>query len=381
MAIHIYCPKCYTSNGLDSELCSSCKTPFGKDRRYRVAVTIKGRRFTRVVDNLTIARELERTASSDLVREEFDITHHKAKKKMPTLGELWEKYLPWAKDHKKSWKDDEWYFKKHLEPRFSNKTLDGITSFDLEKLKGELKKAVTERGTPYAAQTIKHILVIVRRLYNLARKWGIYDGPNPVSSVKMPRIDNQVTEFLTDEELSMLLETLNNWPYDDSAAFIKFALFSGFRRGEIFKMQWSHVDFERGMVTLPDPKGKKTATVPICQEALDILQKLRRTYDFCFPGKEGKQRTDFKGPWQRIRKAAGLPGNFRFHGLRHHFASTLVSNGVDLAVVRELMTHKEMSTTLRYANLRPDAVKAVAQKVGQLLQPKKEGRAVVGLVK
>lgn len=376
MAIHLYCPKCYTSNSLDSKECSNCKAPFGRDRRYRVAVTIKGRRFTRVVDNLTIAREVERTAASDLVREEFDVTHHKAKKKPMTMGELWEKYLPWAKENKKSWRDDQWYYNRHLEPRFASKPLDGITTFDLEKLKGELKKAVTYRGKPYAAQTIKHILVIVRRLFNLARKWGLYDGENPASKVQMPHVDNQVTEYMTDEELSRLLTVLDNWPFDDSAAFVKFALFTGFRRGELFKLQWDHVDFERGMLTLPDPKGKKTQIVPINEQALAVLRGLTVSSEFVFPGKNGGRRTDFKGPWLRIRKAAELPENYRFHGIRHHFASTLVSNGVELAVVGKLLSHKQAQTTMRYAHLQPGALKSAAIRAGELLQPKTTSKVV-----
>src|SRR5208283_4694990 len=97
---------------------------------------------------------------------------------------------------------------------------------------------------------------------------------------------------------------------------------------------------------------------------------------FVFPGKSDpdgnrKQRTDFKGPWKRIRKAAGLPEDFRFHGLRHHFASTLVSNGVDLGIVRELLTHKHVGTTERYAHFAPAAMKEAANKAGELLTAKR----------
>ncbi|WP_449244636.1 tyrosine-type recombinase/integrase [Desulfobacca acetoxidans] len=64
------------------------------------------------------------------------------------------------------------------------------------------------------------------------------------------------------------------------------------------------------------------------------------TSSYVFPGKDGKQRTNFNGPWSIIRKAAGLPENFRFHGLRHHFASTLVSAGYDFLFVQKLLTHE-----------------------------------------
>ena len=380
MAIHLFCQKCFTSNSLDSKKCSNCQSPFGRDRKYRVQLAVKGRRTSRVVDNLTIARELEVSIKAAMLRQEFDVKVHKVQEKPLTLDDVWGKYLPWAKEHKKTWRDDDYHYRKHIQPRFGNKALESITPFDLEKMKSELRKAVNAHGKPFAAASIKHHLILVRRLFNLAVKWNLYQGPNPIKSVEMPKVDNQVTEYLTDEELSRLMAVLDNWPFDDSAAFVKFALFTGFRRGELFKMQWDHVDFERGMITLPDPKGKKTVTVPVCQEALDVLTGLHRSSEFVFPGKGGGQRSDFKGPWLRIRKAAGLPPTFRFHGVRHHFASTLVSNGVDLAVVGKLLSHKQAQTTMRYAHLQPGALKTAAVKAGELLQPKRKAD-VLELVK
>jgi len=380
MAIHLFCQKCFTSNSLDSKKCSNCQSPFGRDRKYRVQLAVKGRRTSRVVDNLTIARELEVSIKAAMLRQEFDVKVHKVQEKPLTLDDVWEKYLPWSKQHKKTWRDDDYHYRKHIQPRFGNKALESITPFDLEKMKSELRKAVNAHGKPFAAASIKHHLILVRRLFNLAVKWNLYQGPNPIKSVEMPKVDNQVTEYLTDEELSRLMAVLDNWPFDDSAAFVKFALFTGFRRGELFKMRWDHIDTERGMITLPDPKGKKTVTVPVCQEALDVLTTLSRSSDFVFPGKNGGQRTDFKGPWLRIRKAAELPENYRFHGIRHHFASTLVSNGVDLAVVGKLLSHKQAQTTMRYAHLQPGALKTAAVKAGELLQPKRKA-VVLELIK
>jgi integrase len=376
MSIQVFCPKCKTSSALTAKVCGKCQKPFDRTRKYRVQVSVKGQRQTRVVDNLTIARELESSIKADMVREEFDVTHHQAKKKPVTLNDVWEKYLPFAKENKKTWRDDDYHYRKHIEPRFGEKALESISAFDLEKMKSELKKATSQNGRPFAPASIKHHLILVRRLFNLAVKWELYQGPNPVKGVQMPHVDNQVTEYMSDEELSRLLEVLDNWPFDDSAHFIKFALFSGFRRGELFKLRWSDVDFDHGMITPPEPKGKKTVTVPVSQQALDVLRGLNRTSEYCFPGKNGQQRTDFKGPWLKIRKAAELPENYRFHGIRHHFASTLISNGVDLAVVGKLLSHKQAQTTMRYAHLQPGALQAAAVKSGELLQPKRKADVI-----
>lgn len=371
MAIHIYCTGCYTSNGLDAKSCSNCGAAFGRDKKYRVCVSVKGKRVTRVVDNLTIARQTEAAIKGDMVRGEYEINRNG--KEAPTLGEVWGKYLPWAKEHKKSWRDDAWYYAKHLEPRFGKKSMNTISPIDIERMKKELR----ENG--YAPATIKHQIAILRRLFNLARKWNLYEGKNPVESVEMPKIDNQITEFLKDDEVDRLLKVLEVWPYEESSALIKFALFSGFRKGEILRLAWEDVNFEQGMITLRDPKGGKTQTIPISTQALDVLKGLRKSSPHVFPGQEGKQKATFRKPWDKIRKAAGLPDNFRFHGLRHHFASTLVSNGVDLIVVQALLCHKDSKTTARYAHLAPGAIRDAALKSGDLLTPKGEAGKVINL--
>jgi integrase len=339
----------------------------------------------------------------DLIRDEFEIADHRAQK-ATTLADVWDKYLPWAKEHKKTWHDDEYHYNKHLEPRFGSKALEDISPFDIERMKSDLNNGIElkelpkhrkPRGKPYSPATIKHMLVLLNRLYNVARKWDLYDGKNPVSQVQKPKLNNQVTEFLSDEDLAKLLNVLDTWPCSESAAFVKFALYTGLRRGELFKLQWRDIDFEREMITLRDPKGGKTETIPLSKKALEAIVGFRPDVEelndhenssqggeqadndkddwgqkYVFPGKDGKRRIEFKFPWLRIREAAGLPANFRFHGLRHNFASHLVSNGVDLYTVGKLLTHKNTSTTQRYAHLSDQTVRQAVLKSGELLTPK-----------
>ena len=376
MAIQLYCRECKAYVKPSSKKCPKCQVTFPREgRKYRVDVTVKGKRVTRFVDNLTLAREVEGVIRGEIVRGEFDISHHRVKK-IVTMHDVWEKYLPFAKEHKGTWRDDDYHYRAHIQPRFGDKALEAITPLEVERMKQELRKGKNRHGKPFAAASIKHHLVLLRRLFNVAIKWNMFEGPNPVSKVSMPRVDNQKTEFLSDEEAERLLTVLDSWPCRESAAFVKFAMFSGLRRGEILKLQWDNVDFGRGMVTLVSPKGGKTTTIPLSEEALDVLRELDARTAHVFPGKSGGERYDFKGPWQRIKKAAELPKDFRFHGLRHHFASTLVSNGVDLAIVRELLTHKDMGTTQRYAHLAPTAVKRAAMESGKLLKGSKTNHPI-----
>ncbi len=311
MAIQLYCQVCKTYAPVAAKKCPKCDAAFPREgRKYRVDVTVKGKRTTRFCDNLTIAREVEGTIRSDLVREEFDITRHKVKKTL-TLDDVWKKYLPWAKEHKKSWKDDELYYGKHIEPCFGKKALDAITHLDIERMK---------------------------------------------------------TEFLTEEEFQRLIDTIDSWPYCSSACLFKFSLFTGVRQGELRKLTWDAVDFEHSLITLKDPKSGKTETVAISAEALDVLMELNVVSEYVFPNPDGgmKGRSAVIDTWRSMKKHAKLSADFRFHGLRHNFASWLVSNGVDLATVQKLMTHKHASTTQRYAHVMPGAVKDAAAKAGKL---------------
>jgi len=101
-----------------------------------------------VVDNLTIAREVEVAVKGDLVRDEYDIADHKVVE-VVTLDSFFEKhFLPWAKEHKRMWRNDRYLYDSHLKPRFGNKPLDQITGFDVDKMKLAMKKAENKQGRP-----------------------------------------------------------------------------------------------------------------------------------------------------------------------------------------------------------------------------------------
>ncbi|MGA2935725.1 MAG: site-specific integrase [Syntrophobacteraceae bacterium] len=384
MAIQIYCDECRTSNKLDAKKCRKCGAAFGREKTFRIDVSLKGKRITRQAPNLTLAREIESNLKTELLREEFDITAHKTKKAI-TLADVWTKYLPWAQENKKTWKDDEWNYNRHLRPRFGTKPLESISALDIERMKLELKKAVNKNGKPFTPATIKHQIVLLRRLFNLAAKWRLYNGPNPVASVELPKLDNMKTEYLSDDEIERLRNVLDSWPCQCTASLIKFALLTGLRRGELFRLEWMDVDFEHRLITLRAPKGGKTMTIPVSKEAAGVLSEMDRLSKeavgdlpdmdrlsvYVFPNTDGTTRKSIRDPWESIKTKAKLPADFRFHGLRHSWASRMVSSGIDLAVIQTLMTHKHASTTERYAHLMPNALKRAADASAEIMTPKR----------
>lgn len=377
MAIYLRCQKCSSDMSITSKKCEKCGSAIPKrNKKYKVMVYIKKtkKRFVKMVDNLQIARDVESTIKAKITKGEFDIFQDE----VMTLDEVWIRYLPWAQQNKKTWADDEQNYRKHLQPEFGEMKLDEVSPFHIEAFIIKMKKRKTPRNTLYTPATIKHQLVLLTRLYSVAEKWGLYRGDNPCRKVKKPKLNNEVTEFLSDDELQRLLDVLAHWPNRMSASFVLFCLFTGLRRGELFKLRWSDVDMTRGTMTLKDPKGKIDQTLPLSEGAIDVLRNIPKEFEtpWIFYGKRGEQRTDFKGPWGRIKKAADLPESFRFHGLRHHFASTLVSNGVDLYTVQKLLCHKDASTTMRYAHLADQTLRDAVSLSDSLLAPKNTNNVV-----
>ena len=237
--------------------------------------------------------------------------------------------------------------------------LDGISPEAIENLIHEMKEGNNAKNKHYAPATIKRQLALLSKLYSIAYKWNLYDKGNPCKKVEQLTINNEITEHLNDDELSRLLIVLDEWENKMSSSFILFLLYTGLRRGELFKLKWSDIDFERQTILLREPKGKKNITLPLSDKAIDVLKNVPKEFktEWVFYGKNGGQRTDFKKPWLRIRKKAQIPEKFRLHGLRHHFASSLVNAGVDLYTVQKLLTHKDASTTQRYASLSDKTLK------------------------
>lgn len=146
------------------------------------------------------------------------------------------------------------------------------------------------------------------------------------------------------------------------------AINTGMRRGEIFGLEWQHVDLANGYLTIiaSNSKSGQGRHIPLNNEAKITLSNwLADTDDsgFVFKGSNSKPLTDIKRTWNTLLTEAKID-NFRFHDLRHHFASKLVMAGVDLNTVRELMGHSDLKMTLRYAHLAPEHKAAAVNLIG-----------------
>jgi integrase len=277
-----------------------------------------------------------------------------------TVGRLWQEYVH-DKPATHSWRQDRYRYENYLKATFGAKEPKQISQIDVHRLRLNL-------GKHLKPQTVKHILVLLQRIVLLGVKRGLCQGLS--FQIEMPKVNNLKTEDLSPEQLSALIEAINEDHDTLAANFMKMVLVTGMRRGELFKLQWDDIDFDRGFIHLRDPKGGKDQTIPLNQPARELLANHPRGDSaFVFPGRGGKQRTDISWPVNRIKARAGLPKDFRpLHGLRHTYASMLASSGqVDLYTLQKLLTHKSAAMTQRYAHLRDDALHRASDVAGDLI--------------
>jgi integrase len=292
-----------------------------------------------------------------------------------TIDRLWKEYK--KLNPIKGITSDENRYKNYLEEPFGNKEPCELIPLDIDRLRVKLLK--TKKPA-----TVKNVLELLRRIINFGVKSNLCDQLRFI--IKMPTVNNTKTEDLNPKQLRKLFEVLDKESNKFAANFMKMALFTGMRRGELFNLKWNDIDFKRGFVYIRDPKGGSDQNIPLNPEAEKILKNHeRKESSYVFPGRDGQKRIDIKKTVNRIKREADLPEDFRpLHGLRHVYATMLASSGqVDMYTLQKLLTHKSPAMTQRYAHLRDDTLKNAANLAGELIVQsiKKKKDKVVGIKK
>jgi integrase len=297
---------------------------------------------------------------SNKAQREADAAAKKAEESKWTIQKLSEEYFK-GRPAGKSRKTDQGRYDNHLKSQFGEKEPHAIAPLDVDRLRIRLLKKLKP-------QTVTHILNLLIWITNYGTANNL-SAPLPFK-VKKPKVDNKKTEFLSPDELKRYLDAIDADPDPQVKAVMKLALFTGMRRSELLKLKWRDIDFERGFITIRNPKGGQDEIVPMNDDARTVLESINRTRSsYVFPGRRKGHRVDIKNGIARIRKAANLPKGFRpLHGLRHQFASMLASSGqVDMYTLQKLLTHKDPRMTQRYSHLRDETLKSASGLAGTLV--------------
>jgi integrase len=223
-----------------------------------------------------------------------------------------------------------------------------------------------------SASTVKTYMFPLKAVLREASAHGLRSGLNPAhgeSGLKLPKIDNKCERWLTPPEAAKLLAALevSSPLWRDIAAF---SLYTGARLGEIYRIKGRDVSPET-MTCVLNGKSRKREAIPLCPEALEILQRRAgRPESPVFSETPGGPALSNSLPFAKAVKVCGFNDGVAdkrhkvwFHTLRHTFASWLVQAGVDLYVVQRLLRHASPVMTQRYAHLRPDNLRAPLESV------------------
>jgi len=244
--------------------------------------------------------------------------------------------------------------------RFGRYWKDALGSRTLRSIQpADIEAYVTERAKKVAPATVNRELAFLKTVYSDAVSNGKAET-NPVKRVKLFKENNARVRWLTEKEEKQLFEQLPG-RYD---LLVRFAFNTGLRQSEQFGLLWENVDFDNGVVTITQSKHGEARKVLLNKEARKVLELLRAVCPT--PGKARVFPINAHNFYNRIFKPALAEAkieNFVWHDLRHTFGSRLAMEAVPILTIKELMGHKTLLMTLRYAHLAPSHLRDAVEKL------------------
>lgn len=218
------------------------------------------------------------------------------------------------------------------------------------KIRGEEKKIATNRE-----------LSVLRVAFNIAIKEWEWVKDNPMNKIKLWKEPSGRVRYLSDEEFDRLLSECPDW----LKSIITVARHTGLRKENILSLTWSQVDLFRRLITIDHTKNNERLSIPLNETLLILFKQLSRVRHINSPyvfSKPDGSRYRFINEFRKAVKRTGIT-DFKFHDLRHCFASALVQKGVDLYQVQKLLGHKSNAMTQRYAHLSPEHLREAVNKL------------------
>ncbi len=258
--------------------------------------------------------------------------------------DLTKDYLEWA-ERQRSYKGKKLLIDQLLK-RFGNLNVRDLNTKIIEQWQTERLK----RNKP---ATVNRMMSCLKHMVNKGAQWNMVSEETfkQLRDVKQLEENNKRLRYLTVEECQTLIDCC----IDHLKPIVTVALHTGMRLSEILNLKWEMVDLEHSFILLNITKNGERREIPIDKTLIIMFNVLSRSdksvYVFTDP-RTGNPYKSVKKSFSTALKKAGI-SDFRFHDLRHCFASHLVMNGIDLTSVKELLGHKSLTMTMRYAHLAP----------------------------
>jgi integrase len=289
-------------------------------------------------------------------------------------------FLPWARENKRSWKDDGQRVGK-LKEFFGQRAIRDITPMLIEKFKSELRKSDSRYKRPFSAATVNRYLQVLSRVLSMAYENGIVDS-NPMSRVKRLREPEPRQRYLnqfSDDEEERLMKALAGYG-EHVVALAELDLEVGMRLGELLKAKWVDVDKATRLISIIHTKNDKPRLVPLTVRALEILKRLRQDAiedELIFdPQRTGRKRRQLMVCFEQAVKESGI-GDFHFHDLRHTFATRLRAANVHEYDIADLLGHSTTPGETRNTKVTRGYAHGVPQRLREVVDSLEEGKRLI----
>jgi integrase len=240
--------------------------------------------------------------------------------------------------------------------------IDEVKPSIIIAIRNELSKGLTCRGKKRSNATINRYIGVLLHAFNIAIKEWEWTHDNPCAKISKLKESRGRTRYLSKAELKRLLEACRKSGSPHLLSVVIMALSTGARKNEILSLQWKNVDLKRATITIEETKNGESRTIPIHGEALRYLTGLwqygRNKGEYVFCRSDIDQPVCIRSGWRFAVKKAKID-NFCFHDLRHTAASYFAMNGATLTDIAEILGHKTIQMTKRYAHLHIDHTRKV----------------------
>jgi integrase len=290
-----------------------------------------------------------------------------------TFGALVDKYIErhvrgHASHPERAIQEVRWTVDKHLSS-WKNAKLGEITRSDVVQLHEKVGREHTTAAN--------RLVQLVRRLYSWGASpdVGLHRGENPARHIKLFH-ESKRTRSLKPAELYQLFTALKKEPNADLLDYVKLALWTGARRGDLLALRWQDVSLDDNRWEIPHPKNRTPYVVALTPEAVEILKYREKRSDgeeakkassadeivksvWVFPSKRGDGHiTNFKRGWKKLLERAKLADKgLRQHDLRRTLGSYQAAGGTSLGIIGKSLGHKSLAATAIYAQLDLDPVR------------------------
>jgi integrase len=258
---------------------------------------------------------------------------------------------------------------------------------DIEPVLGRMKVAAVSHAdvdafhrkiSARAPTHANRVLACLSKMFSLAVRWG-WRADNPCKGIERNQ-EHKRQRYLSGAELARLSTALAVLRDQGAANAVRLLLLTGARRGELLAAKWIDFDLTAGVWTKPGSttKQKTSHRVPLSAAACQLLIEMQRdaeSVEYLFPTRFTPHRLDLDDAWGVLRKAANIP-DVRLHDLRHTYASVLASSGMSLPIIGALLGHSTAQTTLRYAHLLDDPLRAATERAAAIITGKPAAEVV-----